>query len=43
LLDIAREEKTHIGELQALLKEIDEEYAEELKNGKREVEKDKNK
>jgi len=42
LLDIAREEKTHIGELQTLLKEIDEEYAEELKNGKREVEKDKN-
>ena len=44
LLDVAREEKTHIGEFQALLKEIDEEYAEELKNGKREVEKeDKNK
>ena len=44
LLDVAREEKTHIGEFQTLLKEIDEEYAEELKNGKREVEKeDKNK
>lgn len=44
LLDVAREEKTHIGEFQALLKEIDEEYADELKNGKREVEKeDKNK
>ena len=37
LLDISREEKTHIGEFQSLLKEIDEEYAEELKKGKKEV------
>jgi rubrerythrin len=39
LLDIAKEEKTHIGEFQALLLEIDPEYDKELKNGKKEVEK----
>lgn len=39
LLDIAKEEKTHVGELQALLKEIDPEYKKELKKGKEEVEK----
>ena len=37
LLDVAKEEKTHIGEFQALLKKIDPEYAEELKKGKEEV------
>ena len=37
LLDIAREEKTHIGEFQALLEEIDQEYSEELNIGKKEV------
>lgn len=40
LLNVAREEKTHIGEFQTLLKEIDTEFADELKNGKREVEKE---
>jgi len=39
LLDIAKEEKTHVGELQALLKELDPEYKEELKKGKEEVKK----
>ena len=39
LLDIAKEEKTHIGELQALLKELDPEYKKELKKGKEEIEK----
>lgn len=38
LLDIAKEEKTHIGEFQALLLKIDQEQAEELEEGKREVE-----
>ena len=33
LLDIAREEKTHVGEFQALLLRIDREQAEELKAG----------
>ena len=37
LLDIAKEEKTHIGEFQALLLEIDPEYVKELENGKKEV------
>ena len=37
LLDIAKEEKTHVGEFQALLKELDPEYKKELKNGKNEV------
>jgi rubrerythrin len=39
LLDIAKEEKRHIGELQALLKELDPEYKEELKKGKEEIKK----
>ena len=39
LLDIAREEKTHIGEFQALLLTLDKEQEEELEKGKREVEK----
>ncbi len=38
LLDIAKEEKTHTGEFQALLLEIDKEQAEELKAGAEEVE-----
>ncbi|MEM2866488.1 MAG: ferritin family protein [Candidatus Hadarchaeales archaeon] len=38
LLDIAREEKTHLGEFQALLLEEDREQVEELKKGKEEVE-----
>lgn len=38
LLDIAREEKTHVGEFQALLLKLDKEQEEELEEGKREVE-----
>ena len=38
LLDIAREEKTHVGEFQALLVKLDQEHADELEHGKREVE-----
>jgi len=38
LLDIAKEEKTHIGEFQSLLLEIDKEQEEELEKGKKEVE-----
>jgi rubrerythrin len=38
LLDVAKEEKTHVGEFQALLLQIDSEQAEELEHGKREVE-----
>jgi rubrerythrin len=37
LLDIAREEKTHVGEFQALLLKEDLEQAEELRAGEREV------
>jgi len=37
LLDIAKEEKTHIGEFQALLLKKDKEQQQELKNGKKEV------
>jgi rubrerythrin len=37
LLDIAREEKTHIGEFQALLLKEDPQQAEELRAGEREV------
>ena len=36
--DIAREEKTHVGEFLALLKSLDPEQVEELKKGAREVE-----
>ena len=36
-LDIAREEKTHVGEFQALLLKEDPEQAEELRAGEREV------
>jgi rubrerythrin len=38
LLDIAKEEKTHVGEFQTLLNEIDSEHSIELENGKKEVE-----
>jgi hypothetical protein len=40
LLDISKEEKTHVGELQALLLEIDKEQVTELEEGKKEVGKD---
>ncbi|MEK7658660.1 MAG: ferritin family protein [Patescibacteria group bacterium] len=38
LLDIAREEKTHVGEFQALLLDLDKEQADELEKGRKEVE-----
>lgn len=38
-LEIAKEEKTHIGEFQTLLLREDEEQKRELEKGKREVEK----
>jgi len=38
LLDVAKEEKTHIGEFQTLLLKQDEEQVKELENGKKEVE-----
>ena len=38
LLDIAKEEKTHVGEFQALLLRTDPEHAKELEHGKEEVE-----
>lgn len=38
LLDIAKEEKTHVGEFQALLLERDDEQGKELEEGKKEVE-----
>ena len=38
LLDIAKEEKTHAGEFQALLLREDREQLEELEEGKKEVE-----
>jgi rubrerythrin len=37
LLDVAREEKTHVGEFQALLLREDPEHAAELREGEREV------
>lgn len=37
LLDIAREEKTHVGEFQILLLELDKEQEIELEEGKKEV------
>jgi len=36
-LDIAKEEKTHFGEFQALLLKLDKEQVEELEKGKEEV------
>jgi len=38
LLDIAKEEKTHVGEFQALLLNKDKEQEKELKEGKGEIE-----
>lgn len=38
LLDIAREEKTHVGEFQTLLLREDKEQVKELEEGKKEVE-----
>lgn len=38
LLDVAREEKTHVGEFQTMLLRVDPEQVEELKHGKEEVE-----
>ena len=38
LLDIAKEEKTHLGEFQALLLQQDPEQVKELEKGKKEVE-----
>ena len=40
LLDIAKEEKTHVGEFQALLLKEDPEQVKELEAGKKEVEKE---
>jgi len=37
LLDVAKEEKTHVGEFQALLLELDPEHGAELEAGKKEV------
>ena len=38
LLDIAKEEKTHVGEFQTLLLRVDKQQVEELEAGKEEVE-----
>ncbi len=38
LLEVAREEKTHVGEFQTLLLRLDKQQEEELKQGKKEVE-----
>ena len=38
LLEIAREEKTHVGEFQTLLLKMDREQEKELEEGKKEVE-----
>ena len=38
LLDVAKEEKTHVGEFQALLLRYDKEQVKELEEGKKEVE-----
>jgi len=38
LLDVAKEEKTHVGEFQALLLRLDEQQAQELEEGRKEVE-----
>ena len=37
LLEVAREEKTHVGEFQAMLLKLDKEQAKELEKGKKEV------
>ncbi len=38
LADIAKEEKTHVGEFQTLLLELDKEQVQEMEKGKKEVE-----
>lgn len=38
LLDVAKEEKTHVGEFEALLLSLDQEQVDELEHGKRELE-----
>lgn len=38
LLDVAREEKTHVGEFQTMLLMLDREQVNELEEGKKEVE-----
>lgn len=38
LMDIAKEEKTHVGEFQALLLKMDKEQKKELEEGREEVE-----
>lgn len=38
LMDIAKEEKTHVGEFQTLLLRLDKQQVEELEAGKKEVE-----
>jgi len=43
LLDIAKEEKTHVGEFQALLLEADKEQEKELEEGRKEVDEMKEK
>ena len=43
LMDIAREEKTHMGEFQTLLLRLDKQQVEELKAGREEVEEELNK
>jgi len=40
LLDVAKEEKTHVGEFQTMLLKEDKEQVEELEAGKKEVEED---
>jgi rubrerythrin len=37
-LDVAKEEKTHVGEFQALLLKYDKDQVKELENGRKEVE-----
>lgn len=41
LLDVAKEEKTHIGEFHTMLLMEDSQHVEELKHGKEEVEKER--
>ena len=43
LLDVVKEEKTHVGEFQALLLEVDKEQERELKGGGKEVAKSRKK
>ena len=40
ILDIAREEKTHVGEFQTLLLQLDKQQVKELEEGRKEVEKE---